>query len=275
MVQSLRIASLRALLVGALLSVGSAALLAQRPPAGEMENPFPKMPVGFNGIFQHRDQRATDVLQYMQCMNTTVAAEQQGILGNVPDNAVLVCLREKNEWRGVFGVMRNDSTGFVVQAQFALRGNGVRTTDRVDTLRAGAIARALLRGLNTPVRGAPRNAFTPVPLHYDAYMEIWFVPVQNSATQLFVGGDSLIQLTVDGRREHGHFAKSPPVRGLPIPRGLTYLIQSNEDEIPLISELMVARMALTRVPEVRIRTKKYESVLSAKTPRWVHTPRPA
>jgi hypothetical protein len=40
-----------------------------------------------------------------------------------------------------------------------------------------------------------------------------------------------------------------------------------------VSELLAARLSLTRVNEVRIRTKKYESVISNTTRKWSHAPR--
>jgi hypothetical protein len=63
------------------------------------------------------------------------------------------------------------------------------------------------------------------------------------------------------------------VRELSMPGGQSFVIESVEEEIPLVSELLAARLALTRVHEVRIRTKRYESVISNTTRKWAHTPR--
>ena len=245
----------------------------QQQPPDLLKSPFPKMPEGTVGMFALSDSRALDVLQYMRCMNTTVVAGQRGALGTIPDDALLVCTKEKNEWRGVFGLLDEKRTEFKVLAQLALRGDGVRTTDPIDTGKAAAVARGLLRGFDAPVRGAPKYTFTPVSLQLGTFVEVWFLPVQNNASAILVGGDSLIQMTADGVREHGHFSTSPPVRELPMPSGKTFVIESNETEIPLVSELVAARLALLRVPEVRIRTKKFESVMSNQTRKWAHSPR--
>jgi hypothetical protein len=231
------------------------------------------MPEGAAGLFAVRDSRALDALQYMRCMNATAAAGQRGVLGTIPDNALLVCTKEKNEWRGVFGLLDEQRTSFKVLTQLALRAEPVRTTEPLDTAKAAAVARGLLRGFDAPARGAPRYSFTPVSLQLGTFVEVWFLPVQNSATMIYVGGDSLIQMTADGVREHGHFSKSPPVRELPLPSGKVFVIESTEAEIPLVSELVAARLALLRVPEVHILTKKFESVMSNQTRKWTHTPR--
>lgn len=249
----------------------TAAAQAGKPP--EFENPFPKMPEGVVPRFDLRDTRALDMLQYMHCMNTTTAAAKQGVMGAVPDDALVVCVREPNGWRGVAGLLSADRSDFRVVSQLALRGTAVRTTERVDTGSAAAIARAMLRGAATPARGGSRYAFTAVPLKLPTFVEVWFMPVQNSATKMYVGGDSLIQMTTDGRREQGHFSSSPAVREIPMPSGQTFVIESVEDEIPLVSELLAARLALTRVHEVRIRTRRYDSVISNTTRKWAHSPR--
>jgi hypothetical protein len=246
---------------------------AQPPDISTLKNPFPKMPEGVTGMFSLRDSRALDALQYMRCMNTTVVAGQRGVLGVIPDKAILVCMKEKDEWRGVFGLLDAERKEFRVIAQFALRGDGARTNEPLDTAKAAAVARGMLRGFDAPTRGAPKYSFTPIPLQLGTFVEVWFLPVQNNASIIYVGGDSLIQMTADGRREQGHFSKSPPVRELPMPSGAKFVIDSNEEEVPLVSELVAARLALLRVPEVRVRTKKFESVLSNATRKWAHTPR--
>lgn len=277
---SFRFTSRRAvrLLVAAALTavVLPGELTAQQPPRpDQMAANFPKMPEGFAAKFDLRDNRALDMMQYMHCMNNTVAAAQDGILGAIPDGALVVCVREKDEWRGVFGMLDKDRANFRIVAQLALRGlTGVRTTAAVDTMRASAAVRAMLRGHEAvTLRNKGRYEFTPVPLQLGTFVEVWFMPVQNNASKLLVGGDSLIQMTADGRREQGHFSKAAPVREVPMPTGAAFVLQSTEDEIPLVSELMAARLALLRVPEVRIVTKRYTSVLSNATRKWKHTAR--
>lgn len=247
--------------VAALTALPLAAQQGKQPPVDfEVPRTLP-VPRGHAEIFAHRDSRALDILQYLHCAGATVAAEQARAI-SAPDSAMLLCTREKDGWRGLFGTFDSRFGNFVVFSQVAVQqrtsGVGVPTTAALDTLTAGAVARAHIRALSTPNRGAPRNAFTWAPLHYGTYLEVWFVPLQNNASSLYVGGDSLIQMTADGRKEQGHFSKSPPVRALPLPTGSLYTIPSLEAEVPLISELIAARLALMRVPTVRIRTQRFD-----------------
>ncbi len=247
------------------------------PSRSSIPNPFPKVPEGHGARFELRDERALSMLQYMNCMNNTVTSAQRGMLGIIPENAVLACVREKDGWRGVFGVANRvgDGINFRIIAQVSMQGtNAVRTNAPVDTVRVVSAIMASARGQEAMSgRNKGKYETTAVPLQFESFMELWFMPVQNNASKLFVGGDSLIQMTVDGRREQGHFQKSPPVRELPMPSGRVFEIASTEDELPLVSELMAARLSLLRVPEVRIVTRKYTSVISNTTRKWVHTER--
>ena len=260
------------LAIVAVASIGISSVAAAQDIPPQINNPFPKMPEGVVPRFDLRDSRALDMLQYMHCMNETVGAAKQGRLGTVPSSALIVCVRQPEEWRGVAGQLSADRQDFRILSQLSLR-NRARTTESVDTATAAALARALLRGAATAERGGTRYSFTAVPLKFETFIEVWFMPVQNSATQMLVGGDSLIQMTTDGKREQGHFEKSPKIRELSMPSGQSYVIESVEDDIPLVSELLAARLALTRVHEVRIRTKKFESVISNTTRKWLHAPR--
>lgn len=271
----LRALRLSAILAGALVAIGAASspVAAQDGEKPKFEDPFPAMPKGFSGLFTLRDSRALDMMQYMHCMNTTIASAQQGMLGSIPENALVVCIKQKNEWRGVFGTLDADRITFAVLGQVAIRGVAIKTTEALDTAASAAVARAMMRGAVSPTRGSSTISFTMVPLRLETFLEVWFMPVQNSATRMYVGGDSVIQMTPDGRREQGHTTKAPAVREVPMAGGNVFVLESTEEEVPLISELMAARLSLLRVPEVRVRTKKYESVLSNATRKWVHTPR--
>lgn len=269
---------LLAALAGVAILAPPVAAQQTKPPPADFEIPRTlPVPRTYSEIFTHRDSRAVDILQYLHCIGATAAAEQSRVI-SAPDSALLLCTREKDGWRGILGAVDKRFGNFHVFSQVAVKqstaGAGAKTTASLDTLTLGAVARAHVRALQSPTRGAPRNAFTWAPLHYGNYVEVWFVPLQNSAMNLYVGGDSLIQMTADGRREHGHFSKSPPIRALPLPTGSTYIIPSHEAEVPLVSELVAARLALMRVPIVKIRTQRYEWTLD-QSGQWKHAPRRA
>jgi hypothetical protein len=229
----------------------------------------PKVPVTFEGLFAERDARATDAMGYLRCLQETVNALRAGALGMVPRDWSMTCVRQGSEWRGVFGSLRDGTID--VKLQYALRGTRkMLTTDRVDTARVNGTARALLRGLSAPLPGAGKYEFIPIPLAQSQFVEVWFLPVPGTPSQAIVGGDSLIQMSTDGMRELGHGRNTPPIRVLTVPvSGTTWTMPSLEERIPTVSELVVAHMALDLVPEVRVQTRQYESVL-ARGRGWTH-----
>ncbi len=229
----------------------------------------PKIPVGFDALFAERDKRARGAVGYFACMQATVTALRAGALGQVARDWSITCIEQAGEWRGVFGSLRDGTID--VQRQFAVRGSttGVVTTDPVDTARVNGSARALLRGLSAPLPGAGRYEFTPVPLVQDKFVEVWFLPVPSSLFTAVVGGDSLIQMSADGVRELGHGRSTPIIRTLSVPLSeRSWSLKSLEERIPTVSELVLAHMALARVPEIRVQTHQYESVLTTRG--WTH-----
>lgn len=228
------------------------------------------VPTTFEGLFAERDQRSVGAIGYFRCMQGTLNAIRNGNLGNVPREWTITCIEHGGEWRGVFGELTDRNMD--VKLQVAFRGDRAAIISApVDTARVSGTARALLRGLAAPHPGAGRYEFIPVPLAQDNFVEVWFLPVPSNPSRAVVGGDSLIQMTADGMRELGHGRTSAAIRPIVIPlEGSTWTLASVEERIPLVSELMIARMALDLVPEVRIRTNQYESVLTRSAKDWVH-----
>ena len=237
------------------------------PPAGVKPKlpESPRIPTTFPELFAERDQRATDALSYLRCLRVTLRAMQMGALGLVPREWVLTCVEQGSEWRGVFvDLAGNDGTARV-QKQFALRDNGKVVSDPVDTAKVVGVARALVRGTTAPLPGKGQHEFLPVPLPHATFIEVWFLPVPSDPARAVVGGDSLIQMNVDGTRELGHSRSTSPIRTLSVTAGPSYSLKSLEERIPLISELMLAHMALSVAPEVRVLSNQYESVFTRGT----------
>jgi hypothetical protein len=113
--------------------------------------------------------------------------------------------------------------------------------------------------------------FVPLVLHQGTYTEVWFLSPPADPARVAVGGDSLIQMNKEGLRELGHSKRTPPVRLLSVPiTGERWTLGSAEVTLPLLSELMVAHMAADLIPEVTVRTQRYESTWSRRTGRWTH-----
>ena len=89
-----------------------------------------------------------------------------------------------------------------------------------------------------------------------------------------IGGDSLIQMSRDGMRELGHASSTPKMRVVSIPvGGTTYTLESSEVRIPLLTELMLAHLAIDVLPEVRVRTREYDAILTRATRTWTFVKR--
>jgi hypothetical protein len=243
-----------------------------QPPAGPSDKMLeamkskiptsPRIPTAFTELFDERDARAMDALNYLRCLSVTLRAIKVGALGLVPREWVITCVEQKNEWRGVFVDLSSEDGTARVRKQFALRDNGKVVTDPVDTAKAAGIARALVRGTTAPTPGAGKHEFLPVPLPQKTFIEVWFLPVPQDPSRATVGGDSLIQMNADGTRELGHSRTTAPIRTIAVSPGESYALKSLEERIPLISELMLAHMALSIAPEVRVRTNQYESIFT-------------
>ena len=221
-----------------------------------------RVPTTFDELFAERDTRALNALNYLRCLQNTVRGVQSGLLGQVPRAWLMSCVQQGEEWRGVFAELSEEAPGIKVRAQFAVRGTGMPVRDAIDTVKVNGVMRAMLRGITAPLPGGGKYQFMPVPLPQKTFIEVWFLPVPTTPAAAVVGGDSLIQMSLDGTRELGHSRTSPPVRTVQVTSGSEYLLRSTEERIPLLSELMVAHMALSVANDVRVRTYQIESVFT-------------
>ena len=116
-----------------------------KPPAQTLPD-FTKVPTTFEGLFAERESRAVDVLGYLRCLEATVNALRAGTLGGVERGWSLTCIKQRNEWRGIFGELIDTPPGMRVKVQFALRTpgptpktrRGMVVRDPVDTVLASA-----------------------------------------------------------------------------------------------------------------------------------------
>ena len=256
-----------------------AGLPARRPAKGTalggMQLPpefKPKPPQSLEQRFADRNHRAIQAFQYSRCMLTTIMAGRSGKLGPVPANDLAVCVRQKNEWRGVFGQFDESSAGFAVRLQYSMTANGTIVNSPVDTAVVAGAARALVRASSIPFPGKPSDEFLPVVLPQSNFYEIWFLSAQMDPTHAIIGGDSLVQLSANGAKELGHSKSTPMVRAIQITPGQSYIIQSSETDVPTVSELIVGNAAADIVPQLTIRTIKWDWVRSHSTPGWRHVP---
>ena len=265
-------------------AIGGAKPKTAAPPSAPAQKlpDFTKVPTTFEGVFAERESRAVDVLGYLRCLEATVNALRAGALGGVERGWSLTCIKQKAEWRGIFGELIEAPPGMRVKVQFALRNpgptpetrSGMVVRDPVDTVLASGTARALLRGLAATAPGNGLGQFVPVTLAQKNFTEVWFVPSANRPERAVVGGDSLIQMSSDGMRELGHASSTPKMRVVAIPvGGTTYTLESSEARIPLLTELMLAHLAIDVLSEVRVRTREYDAILTRSTRKWTFVAR--
>ncbi|MCE2902149.1 MAG: hypothetical protein ACK5XT_18090 [Gemmatimonas sp.] len=235
----------------------------------------PPVPSTYEGLFAERDARAQSVIGFAGCMQRTMNAARSGALGSVSPSWSIACIQQGKEWRGLLVELKAKDDVVVVQRQWALRGAGMVVREPFDTAAAGTIARAMRRALSAPLPGRGVADFMPIALVQKGYSEVWFLPMPDASTRIVIGGDSLIQMTEDGTRELGHAKFTPRIRVLPpLSAGATSLtLPSREERLPLVSEIVAARLALPKVAEVRIRTATYDAMLSRATGKWTHSAR--
>jgi hypothetical protein len=233
------------------------------------------VPTTHAGLFAARDERAVDGLAFVRCTEQTIDAVRRFTADRMP-NGTIACIRQGREWRGIVADLPGDGSNgqslALIRQHYRLRnGAMIRATDAVDTVEVTRVLRAMRRGLAAPLPGAGRAPFLPIVLSQSTFTEVWFLPAPDP-TRLVTGGDSVIQMTSDGLRELGHARQTPVLQLRPLPSAGAIVIESQEAQLPLVSELMAAHLALRRGGEVRLLTARFESTLT-RAGSWVHRPR--
>ncbi|MEP6764043.1 MAG: hypothetical protein ABJB66_07015 [Gemmatimonadaceae bacterium] len=231
-----------------------------------------KPPQSLSERFADRNERALLAFQYSRCMLATIVAGRTGKIGAIPSGDLAICIRQKGEWRGVFGNFDESKTGFAVHLQYSMLGNGTVVKSLIDTALVAGAARALVRASSIPFPGSPAHEFLPVILQQKGFFELWFLSAQMDPTHGVIGGDSLIQLSVDGQKELGHSKSAPLARKIEVTPGEEFVIQSSETDIPTISELIAGNAAAGIVNKLTVRTLHWDWVRTRSEPKWRRIP---
>jgi hypothetical protein len=244
------------------------------PPAGLPipQTLRPKPPQTLDERFADRNTRAILAFQYTRCMLTTIVAGRAGKVGTIPPNDLAICIQQNGQWRGVFGNFNESKTGFEVHLQYSMAGNGTVVKSSVDTNVVAGAARVLVRASSTPFPGNPAYEFLPIILAQKGFFELWFLSAQMDPTHGIIGGDSLIQMSADGRKELGHSKKAPVARKIEVAAGDESTIPSTEEDIPTVSELIAGNAAAEIVDKVIIRTYHWDWVRTRTQPKWRRNP---
>lgn len=218
-----------------------------------------KMPTTDAGFFEQRDERARNALEFLDCLERTLLASRAGALGAVPTAASIVCLKDKDEWRGVVAEVPAGRPGIAVRTQLAMRRGGTIVSDAIDTAKVAAVMGGMRRAVDAKTPGAGVTTFMPIVVPYATFVEVLFLPVPGASETLYAGGDSVIQMAVDGSRELGHSRNAPRLTPIAVQtaRPGEARFTSLEVKLPLVSELVAARALLSQYRVVRIDTKTY------------------
>jgi hypothetical protein len=211
------------------------------------------------------------VLSTVWCARKSAQARAQGLFGPVDSIGRRgQCLRIANRPYGVF--FRPDSSfSRADRVSVVDLTTGTRYTQPVDTMAIVAEAKASSAAIEKafPSFRAAQRQFAPISFRSDGdSIQVWLVSAgsimgQDSAT---VGGERGYVYSPDGRTLAREVDASDRFRRIAVPDTGTVYIESREDDLPLMSELIVANRLHADGRDVQIVTSKYASHLTVPEP---------
>jgi hypothetical protein len=231
--------------------------------------------------FDRLDRTAQKLLWTINCAQSSGRARAMGLFG--PADSVGrtgECFRQDGQ---TFGVFFNPDSTFAKASQLRVLNFATRTRylGPVDTTAILAEARA---ESDAELRGSPsfrreQRTFAPISMRSDGdSVEVWLLPygVLMGRTTSTVGGALGFIYSPDGRtlaREVNAFDR---YRSMAIPDSGPVVILSREEDLPLVSELIVTNLLHNRGRDVQVVTRAYDSHLVGRDASavWVQIRRP-
>jgi hypothetical protein len=230
--------------------------------------------------FDRLDRTSQKLLWTMSCAQSSGRARAMGLFGP-PDSVGRTgqCFRRDGQ---TFGVFFNPDSTFTKARQLRVLGFATRTRylGPVDTTAILAEARA---EIDAERKGSPsfereKRPFAPISMRSDGdTIEVWLVPagVLMGRTPSAIGGERGFIYSPDGRtlaREVNAFDR---YRSIAIPDSGQVAILSREEDLPLMSELIVTNVLHDQGREVQVVTKTYASQLVGRDSNaaWLQLPR--
>jgi hypothetical protein len=228
--------------------------------------------------FDRLDRTSRMLIATVKCAGATSSARSDGLFGPVDSVGRWgLCVRKDGRAFGVF--FTPDST--FVSAQ-NLRAVDIATRTRylgpLDTAAVLAEARATRDGVRKgfpPFQRAQRQ-FTPLSMRSDGdSIEVWLLPAGIFMGSPTVGGERGFVYSPDGRTLAREVDAFDRFRTLTIPDSGQVQIRSQEDDLPLVSELIALNLLYDRGRDVQLVTKTYTSLLGGPrlNPVWVQMKR--
>lgn len=216
--------------------------------------------------FDRLDRTSQKLLWTVSCAQSSGRARAMGLFGP-PDSVgqTGVCFRRDGQ---TFGVFFNPDSTFAKARQLRVLNfaTKIRYLGPVDTSAILAEARA---ESDAELRGSPsfqreQRAFAPISMRSDGdSIEVWLMPsgVLMGRTPSKIGGELGFIYSPDGRtlaREVNAFDR---YRTIVIPDSGRVDILSQEEDLPLVSELIVTNVLHSHGRDVQVVTKAYASKL--------------
>jgi hypothetical protein len=228
--------------------------------------------------FDRLDRTSRVLIATIYCARSTAQARAEGLFGPLDSiGRSGHCIRKDGRALGLFF---NSDTAFSSAQQLRVVDLAARVPYRgpIDTTAVLAEARARS---NAFFRGFPAfqradRQFSPFSIRTEGdSIEVWLLPIE-VLTGRALGGERGFIYSPDGRtfaREIDAFDRH---RAVTIPDSGRVEILSREDDLPLVSELIVLNLLHGYKREVSLITRKFASRLVGVDPTsaWVHTRRP-
>ncbi|MGH7603520.1 MAG: hypothetical protein ACRENK_05905 [Gemmatimonadaceae bacterium] len=214
--------------------------------------------------FDRLDRTSRTLIATVDCARASARARANGQFGPIDSvGSWGQCLHEDGRAFGLF--FTPDST--LTKAQ-NLRvfdfANHVLYSGTVDTCAILAEARAAREavGKGMPSFVAEKRQFVPISIRSDGdSIEVWLLPAGLLMGVPTVGGERGFVYSPDGRTLEREIDASSRFRKLSIPDSGRVVIQSTEEDLPLMSELIATNLLYDRGRDIEIDTKAFTSVL--------------
>jgi hypothetical protein len=216
--------------------------------------------------FDRLDRTAQSILWTLGCAQTASRARAQGLFGP-PDSAGRSGQCQRKDGR-TLALFFDPDSAFTKAGNLHVLDIGTRLaySGPIDTSAILAEARAEndaeLRGL--PSYQRERRAVAPLSMRSDGdSIEVWLVPfsVLVGRTSSTVGGERGFIYSPDGRTLAREVDAFDRFRSISIPDTGAVAIMSQEEDLPLVSELIVTNDLFNRGRDVQLVTKSYASHL--------------